>query len=309
MPRTPASPSSAGCLACRAGSDCPVKRRIAAIPGLPARPLDHVPPRPQAAGPDTGNGPVVVLSYAYADAHRVQNALAADARLACTWSTGIIPLCAAAAETWRRIEGRPGTAMSPLAAAAVRGLVNAQVTAILAESGRKRWCELATASPGTAETFLQLFPHARFVCVHRACLEVVRIGVQANPWGLQGQRLAPYLLVHSGNSVAALAADWADSAEQLIAFENTHPEAAHRVRSEDVAVHPDRALATLRATLGLDDGTKPVGAHPPQPAWLAGPDTPPAQPQAPVPVEMIPEPLRQRISRLHAELGYRPLGR
>jgi hypothetical protein len=286
----------------------PVKRRIAAIPGPPARPSDHVPPPPQAPGPDTRNGPVVVLSYAYADADRVQNALAVDAGLACTQGTGIIALCAAAAETWRRIEGRASTAMSPLAVAAVRRMVNAQVTAMLAGYGRKRWCELATASPGAAETFLQLFPHARLVCVHRACLEVVRVGVQANPWGLQGQGLAPYLLAHSGNSVAALAAYWADSAEHLIAFENAHPEVTHRVRSEDVAVHPDQALARLRATLGLDDGTKHTDTHLPQPAWLAEPDTPPAQPLAPVPTEMIPEPLRQRISRLQAELGYRSMG-
>jgi hypothetical protein len=286
-----------------------VKRPITAIPEPPARPSDHRPPLSQTAGADAGNGPVVVLSYAYADADRVQDALAADAGLACTGGTGIIPLCAAAAETWRRIEGRPGTAISPLAAATVRGLVTAQVTVILAESGQKRWCELATASPGAAETFLRIFPHARFVCVHRACLEVVRVGVQANPWGLQGQGLAPYLLAHTGNSVAALAAYWADSAEQLIAFENAHPEVTHRVRSEDVALHPDKALAALRATLGLDGGTRHIGAQSAQPEWLAESDTPPPQPQPVVPAEMIPEPLHKRISRLHAELGYRPPGR
>jgi hypothetical protein len=31
-------------------------------------------------------------------------------------------------------------------------------------------------------------------------------------------------------------------------------------------------------------------------------------PEPPMPVEMIPEPLRERISRLHGELGYLPLG-
>jgi hypothetical protein len=36
-------------------------------------------------------------------------ALAADTGLACTTGTGIIPLCAIAAETWRRIDGRAGT--------------------------------------------------------------------------------------------------------------------------------------------------------------------------------------------------------
>jgi hypothetical protein len=241
---------------------------------------------------------VIVLSYAYAGADRVQDALAAGSGLACTSGTGIIALCATAADTWQRIEDRPGTALSPLAAAAIRRLVTAQVAAVLAGSGQTRWCELATASPGAAETFHQLFPHARFVCVHRRCLEVVRGAVQASPLGLHGQGLAPYLLTYPGNSVAAMAAYWASSAEQLIAFERAHHQAAHRLRYEDVAVQPDQALATVRTALGLAGCTLPV--------WLAEPTTPPAQPQAEILVEMIPEPLLQRISRLHAELGYPP---
>ena len=247
---------------------------------------------------DTGDDPVIVLSYAYAGAAQVQNALAAGAGLACTSGTGIIPLCAAAAETWRRIEGRTDTALSSLAAVTVQRLVGAQVTAILAGSGQGRWCELTLAAPGAAETFLQLFPYARFACVHRACLGVIRAAVQANPWGLHGQGLTPYLLAHPGNSIAALAEYWADSAEQLIAFEDANPEATHRIRYEDVDAHPGQALAAMRAAFGLASTAHDSA----QPEWLAEPDTQLAN----VPTEVIPEPLRQRVSRLHAELGYLP---
>jgi hypothetical protein len=282
------------------------------MPGQPPPPADRRRPAvgPQAAAgggpiadPGATNGPVVVLSYAYAGAERVQVALAAATELVCTAGTGIIPLCAAAAETWRRIEGRQGATMSRLAAAAIRGLVTAQVTAILAGSGGARWCELATAPPGAAEIFLQVFPYARFVCVHRSCLDVVRNGVRASPWGLQGQGLTPYLLTYPGNSVAALAAYWANTAEQLIAFEDANREATHRVRYEDVAAYPDKALTTVRAAL-WPGKTESVGAFPAQPELF--PEPAPAEPAARVPAEMIPEALRQRIARLHAELGYPP---
>lgn len=253
------------------------------------------------AGADAGRDPVIVLSCAYAGAGQVQNALAAGSELACTSGTGIIPLCAAAADTWRRIEDVPGATMSPLAIATVRALVTAQVTAILADSGQPRWCELATASPGAAEVFLQLFPHARFICVYRRCPEVAAAAVRANPWGLQGQGLVPYLLTYPGNNVAALAAYWANSAEQLIEFERAHQEVAHRVRYEDVTAHPEQTLATVRATLGLSGTAYSVPSR-----WLAGPGTAPADPQDEAPAEMIPPPLRERISRLHAELGYLP---
>jgi hypothetical protein len=284
-----ASGSSASCSACRAGGDDPVSQGAAIGAGAP-------------------NGPVVVLSYAYAGADRVQNALAARSGLACTSGTGIIPLCGAAAEAWRRIESQPGARMSPLAAAAIRGLVTAQITAILASSGQPRWCELATTSGDAAEAFLQVFPHAHFVCVHRSCLDVVRAGVQANPWGLQGQGFMPFLLAYPGNSVAALAAYWASSAEQLLRFEQANRQATDRVRYEDVTAQPGQALAAVRAALGLG-GRESDDSFPAPPGWLAQTADVPAQPDAnvpAVPTEMIPEPLFQRISRLHGELGYPP---
>jgi Sulfotransferase family len=249
------------------------------------------------------NDPVIVLSYAYAGAERVQAALAADSRLARTSGTGIIPQCDVIAETWRRIEGQQGSTMSRVATAAIRGIVTAQVTAILASSGQPQWCELSTGSPGAAETFLQVFPQTRFVCVHRSCLDVVRAGVQASPWGLQGQGFMPFLLAYPGNSVAALAAHWLTSTEQLLTFERANHQAAHRVRYEDATTQPDQALAAVRAVLGLgrQEGN---GGFPAQPWRLTEPGGGAAEPDARVPSEMIPEPLRQRISHVHAELGY-----
>ena len=248
-------------------------------------------------------GPVIVLSYAYAGADRVQEALAIGGELACTSGTGIIPLCASTADTWRRIENSRGTGLSSLAAAAIRGQVTAQVAVVLARSGQTRWCELAATSPGAAETFLELFPHARFVCAHRHCLEVIRAAVYASPWGLHGQGLAPYLLTYPGNSVAAMAAYWANSAEELIAFERAHQQVAYRLRYEDTTAQPDQALAAVRAALGLVNAP-PARTYPVRSERLAEPAAPAAEPRTEVPTELIPEPLLQRISRLHTELGY-----
>ncbi len=258
-----------------------------------------------------GNGPVILLSYGYSQAEHVQDALAAGTTPACTSGTGIVPLCMAAAETWRRIEGSSGQAgqagqagqmMSRLAASSIRGLVTVQLTAILAGAGRTRWCELATAPPGAAEAFLQVFPHTAFVCVHRSCLDVVREGAQASPWGLHGQGFAPYLLPDPGNTVAALAAYWAHSTEQLLAFEAANPESTHRIRYEDVDDHPGGALAVLRTSLGLATAADRAAPEPPGPSTAASPAA-----EARVPVELIPGPVRALIAGLHTELGYPPL--
>ena len=248
------------------------------------------------------NGPILVLSYAHSGAGQVQEMLAADTGLACTSSTGIVPLAATAAEAWHRVEGQTGTAMSRLAISTIRGLLTAQLAVILAGSGKSRWCELVTAPPGAADPFLQVFPQTGFVCVHRSCADVVRAGVQASPWGVYGPVLMPYFLSYPGNSVAALAAYWVSSTEQLLAFERANAGAAHRLRYEDVRAGPGQALAAVRAALGL--GKAASDGAPPEPS---GPDA--AGPPAPgpaMPAEAIPEALRERIGRLHGELGYPP---
>jgi hypothetical protein len=284
-----------------------VKRPAARLPAA----VDAVPDG-QARWPDgsedfthqgvTARGPVVMLSYAHSGAGWVQNVLGAESGLACTSSTGILPLCAAPAETWRRIEGQAGQKPSRLAVCSIRGLVTAQMTAILAQAGAGRWCELATADSSSAEVFLQIFPGTAFVCVHRRCLEVIRTGVQASPWGLAGQGLTPYLLVHPGNSVAALAAYWANAAADLLAFEQAHHGIVYRVRSEDVLAEPDKSLRALRAGLGLNrvgPTTSPGGLEDMAPGAQA-----PSAAGPWVPVEMIPIPLHQQVRRIEAELGY-----
>jgi hypothetical protein len=264
----------------------------------------------QAAEHATGPSLIIVLSYAYSGADVAQAALAADADLACTSGTGILPLCAVAAQAWRRIEARPGPGLSRLAATTIRGLVTAQVTAILAAAGQHRWCELAAASPDAAEAFLRVFPDTHVVCVHRSCLDVVRAGVRANPWGLQGQGLMPYLLSYPGNSVAALAAYWAESTEHLLSFERANPQASHRLRHEDVTDEQSAALLALRAALRLDaadqHGAGLDSSH--HAGHRTGHAGLPLPADAPVPLQLIPEPLLKRIDGLHAELGYQPLG-
>jgi hypothetical protein len=102
--------------------------------------------------------------------------------------------------------------------------------------------------------------------------------------------------------VAALAAHWASATEELLAFEDANPQITRRVRYEDATGRPGEALAALRGWLRLDGGH---GATFPQQAPPAAPGGTADRPAGPeVPVEMIPPPLRQRISRLHSNLGY-----
>jgi hypothetical protein len=196
--------------------------------------------------------------------------------------------------------------MSPLVATTVRGLVTAQVTTILAKSGQARWCELTTADPTAVQPFLEIFPQALFACVHRGCLGMIRAATAASPWGLYGEGFAPYMLSYPGNNVAALAAYWATYTAELLAFEEANPKVSRRVRYEDATAEPSQVLPALTKWLCLRDSRHELA--PPGQSHLTEPvDITLSPSEREVPVGMIPEPLRQHINRLHAELGYPPL--
>jgi hypothetical protein len=232
--------------------------------------------------------------------------LAAGTGLACTSRTGIVPLCGAAAETWRRVDDRDGLDMSELAITAIRRMLAVQITTILTAAGKSRWCELATTDPIAARSFAQVFPDAAFVCVHRGCLEVIRAWITASPWGLHSQGLAPYLSSYPGNSVAAVAACWADFTEALLAFEEANAQITRRIRYENATAEPGPVLTGLLAWLGVDGGREVSLTEQLPSAEPTGERLPPLD--AEVPTGLIPLQQRQRTISLHTKLGYAPPG-
>jgi hypothetical protein len=245
---------------------------------------------------------VIILSYAHSGAEVVQHALADGTGLACTAATGILPMCEAAALSWAQIDNRQGSEMSRLAASSIRALVSTQLTVILAASGRQRWCELATTAPSAARAFLRVFPTAKFVCVHRACADVISAIIAAHPWGLAGPVLSRFTTGYPGNSVAAVAAYWAWATEQLLEFETACSQTAIRVRYEDVAAGATSALRSTKAFLQLtpQGGQQPLSS--PHELGQPGEDTSQLHPH--VPTDMIPTALSDRIGHLQSRLGY-----
>jgi Sulfotransferase family len=271
---------------------------------------------PAAGAPAAGPGravrqrPVVVLAYAYSGAARIQRLLARSTVLACTSGTGLLPLCAQAAAAWRRVDDRDGP-LSPLAVSSIRALAASMITAILADAGRSRWCEISFSPPAAAEAFLQLYPGTKFICLHRSCPDVIRAGVEANPWGLAGTSLGPFTSAYPGSSAAAIAAYWAECAQALLRFEEAHPGVCRRVRYEELADYPDPQTREIFAFLELDAEIPclVLDATISAPHEEAGPGGEPGAALAgvQVPSGHLPAPLRERVNDLQALLGYAPI--
>jgi hypothetical protein len=279
--------------------------------------------------PSSGLGPIVILGYAHGGIARLQQIVADAPGLACTSGTGVLPLCEQAIAAWRKIDDRSGP-RSSLALASVRALADSMITAILVRSGGTRWCETSVARATCAHTFLQMYPAARFLCLHRSCLDVIRSAILASPWGLAGTPFASFASAYPVSPAAAVAAWWAACTEPLLDFEEAKPGACHRVRYEELISHPGHTAAEVLAFLSLAppdpaappwmtggaepgpqpaaDGTAPDGAAPDGAAADgAAADGAAADDQARL-VEQLPPPLRERVSHLQARIGYPGIG-
>lgn len=256
------------------------------------------------------SAPVVVLTYTHAGARRLRALLDDRPELACTSATGVLAACDQAAAAWRRTERRADGPLSALATTSVRALATGMITAIVARAGRPRWCETVAADRGAAETFLRLFPATRFICLHRACSDVVYAALRANPWGISGPGFAPFTAAYPGSTVAALAAWWGGHTGSMLAFERAHPDSCLRLRYEDLLADTEATAAGIGDFLGLTGVYPALSVHP----VGSGPGAPdPAGADAPgcgveLPAGQLPDALLTHVNGMLARLGYPPIG-
>jgi hypothetical protein len=251
------------------------------------------------------NGPIVVLTYSFSGWRRLQGVLEQVPELACTAGTGVLGMCDMAARAWASVDESDGEHMSSLAAKSIRAMVISMMTVMVARSGGAcRWCEIATAEPAAADTFLRVVPGTQFLCLHRSCPDVVRAVLSSSPWGIIGGQFTPYLQAYPANATAAIAACWADSASQLLDFESRHPESALRVRYEDLTSDPAATSQAIFDFTGMTPGSPvpELAEEEPLGGGTSGGDL--AGLDAMFPVATLPPQLVQRINHLHEQLDY-----
>lgn len=245
---------------------------------------------------------IVVLGYPRSGTERLWSLLAGHPSLACSAGTELIPLCDQAASTWRAAEAS-GSTLSTLAAASVRAMAGSLITITKSRAGRDRWCEVSTAPARAARTFLQLYPDTQVICLHRDCTGFVRAATAGAAGRPGGPVFGAFAAAHPRNPLAAAAAYWCDRTEQLLALERDKSGVCRRVRCEDLAAGPaeeDRVLGFLglaRPRPGAGGATAHEGRA------TAGELGSSPSDHAAV-TRRIPAPLLERVSRLHAELGY-----
>jgi sulfotransferase family protein len=221
-------------------------------------------------GPGTHTGatspeqqsPVFVLSASRSGSTLVRFILDSHPDLACPPETGVTAACAGLVHAWDILENADvgdrtdteaaGLAGSPRALAAVRDTVDGIYGRYLERRGKRRWCDKSLGSHQGAELMAQVYPEAKFICLYRHCMDVVASGAEACPWGLHRYGFDGFAAQYPGNSVEAIGSYWLAAVQSIMAFEERHPAACHRIRYEDLVTAPEETVAAMFSFLGAE---------------------------------------------------------
>jgi hypothetical protein len=271
-------------------------------------------------------GPVFVLCMGRSGSTLLRFLLDAHPELACPPETSLPALVGQLAVVWSLIEGAPLSAergdapprVPDGAVAGIRRMVDEMTGSYLARRGKRLFCDKSLGSARTADLLVQIYPDAKFVCLYRHPMDVIRSGLDACPWGLNGYGFDQYIVGSPGNSVLALARYWLDNAMLIAGAEERYPERCHRVRYEDLVADPESVMTEIYAFIGVRPAPGVAGACFSGQRERFGPadykiwatsaiSTDSVGTGESVPAGMIAPPVAAAINELAGKLGYLPV--
>ncbi len=252
--------------------------------------------------------------------------LDAHPELACPPETSLPALCGQLAVVWSLIEGAPLSAerdaapprVPDAAVAGIRRMVDEMTGSYLARRGKKLFCDKSLGSARAADLLVQIYPGTKFICLYRHPMDVIRSGLDACPWGLNGYGFDQYIVGSPGNAVLALARYWLDNATLISGVEERYPDRCRRVRYEDLVADPEGVMGNVYAFVGVGSAPGVAGACFSSERERFGPadykiwatsaiSTDSVGTGESVPAGMIAPPIARAINELVGKLGYLPV--
>jgi hypothetical protein len=261
------------------------------------------------------NGPIFILSSARSGSTLLRILLDTHPEIYSPPELNLGRLAADLASSIAWLEGTHGAPPQENRAVGlrVRTILGDLLAGYAERRGKPVWCEKSPDNVRFGDLLAEVFPDARFVCLHRhahdvaqSCVDTFRYGF---PPGFQ-----EYLLQSLGNHVQAVLRYWADCAGQALALERRLPERAFRLRYEDLVGDPAGAVAPLFGFLGLGWDPALLKA-----VFTTAHDRGPGDPYVyftdriredsvgagrNLPTEGLPADLQEKVGALLAELGY-----
>jgi Sulfotransferase family len=203
--------------------------------------------------------PVFVLCMGRSGSTLLRFLLDAHPQLACPPETSLPQLCGQLAVVWSLIEGAPladeRDAAPPrvpdAAVTGIRRMLDEMTGSYLARRDKRLFCDKSLGSARFVDLLTQIYPGARFLCLYRHPMDVIRSGLDACPWGLNGYGFDPYIVGSPGNAVLALARYWLENATLISEVEKEQADRCHRIRYEDLVENPEEVMREVYAFIGV----------------------------------------------------------
>jgi hypothetical protein len=155
-----------------------------------------------------------------------------------------------------------------------------------------------------AEIFLHLFPDARFILLHRPCIDAVQTALQGGQ--LSSEVFDPFFAVYPGNYIAGLALHWADRTEALLNFEEAHAERCLRICYDKLVSAPRQVTREILTFLDLGENYDSKQSLLTMGSATASADGQSASGSHLGSLDQAPQ-LKERINELLGRLAYSPI--
>lgn len=207
-----------------------------------------------------GEDPIFVFCHARSGSTVTRFALDAHPVLACGPETNSAPMCGNLVTFLSMIVGAPlspnrGDTPPFIPDAAVEELriaINRWLGIYLARRGKTRYAEKSLGAAQYAWLIKRIWPKAKFICLYRHPMDVIKSAIEASPWGFRGYGFENYIAASPGNIVHAMALFWMEQTSIIMAAEAMFPDDCYRLRYESLVADPEGETVRMFAFLGLE---------------------------------------------------------
>lgn len=147
--------------------------------------------------------------------------------------------------------------VSDAIAETLRTVISDRLAAHVARRGKRLWCEKTPQNIHHRQLLDLLFPRAKYICLHRHCLDVVASALQ-----LVGRIGAIQRSIYrsSGHVLTGAIRWWCETERALLELERTQPDRCFRLRYEDLVEKPAQVLKPLFSFLEVPWDEKVLGS-------------------------------------------------
>lgn len=140
----------------------------------------------------------------------------------------------------------------------VRRMVTELMDTYARSKGKRMWCEKTPRNLGYLDILHDVFPDAKYICLHRNCMDVVHSCLEASKVGFfvdisYYAKNIPSTYARNAFGHASVFADsWADKTSTMLAFERQHPDQCFRLKYESMVIEPAATLRSMFEFLGVE---------------------------------------------------------